>query len=29
MMDEFYETYPQVVEGTTMYRAPEDRLSVW
>ena len=29
MFDEFYETYPQVVEGTPMYRAPEDRVKVW
>ena len=29
MFDEFYETYPEVVEGTAMYRAPEDRVMVW
>lgn len=29
MFDEFYETYPQVVEGTPMYRAPEDRVKLW
>ena len=29
MMDEFYETYPSVVEGTPMYLAPEDRLLIW
>ena len=27
--DEFYETYPSVVEGTGMYVAPEDRVAVW
>jgi putative endopeptidase len=29
MFDEFYKTYPQVVEGTPMYRAPEERVMVW
>ena len=29
MFDEFYKTYPQVVEGTPMYRAPEERVIVW
>lgn len=29
MVDEFYSTYPTVVEGTVMFRAPDDRLSVW
>ena len=29
MFDEFYSAYPQVKEGTSMYRAPEDRVAVW
>ncbi len=29
MMDEFYETYPSVVEGTPMYLAPEERQTIW
>ena len=29
MFDEFYSAYPQVKEGTAMYRAPEDRVAVW
>ena len=29
MFDEFYKTYPQVGEGTAMYRSPDERLSVW
>ena len=29
MVPEFYETYPQVKEGTAMYLAPEDRISIW
>ena len=29
MFDEFYDTYPQVKEGTAMYRPKEERLSVW
>ena len=29
MMDEFYETYPSVAEGTPMYLAPEERQLVW
>ncbi|MBR4426411.1 MAG: M13 family metallopeptidase [Spirochaetales bacterium] len=29
MVDEFYSTYPTVVEGAVMYLSPEDRLSVW
>ena len=28
-MDEFYETYPSVTEGTPMYIPPEDRLLLW
>ena len=28
-MDEFYRTYPAVQEGTGMYFAPEDRVSLW
>lgn len=28
-MDEFYETYPSVVEGTPMYLSPEERTLVW
>lgn len=28
-MDEFYQTYPSVTEGTPMYIAPEDRILVW
>ena len=27
--DEFYKTYPSVMEGTPMYLAPEDRLMIW
>ena len=27
--DEFYQTYPSVIEGTPMYMAPEDRLLIW
>ncbi len=27
--DEFYQTYPTVREGTPMYLAPEDRVTVW
>lgn len=29
MFDEFYDTYPQVTEGKTMYRSPDERLLVW
>ncbi len=29
MFDEFYEAYPEVVESTLMYRAPEERVMVW
>ena len=29
MFDEFYDTYPEVKDGTAMYRSPGDRLSVW
>ncbi|MBO6049629.1 MAG: M13 family metallopeptidase, partial [Spirochaetales bacterium] len=29
MFEEFYDTYPQVKEGTAMYRPKEERLSVW
>ena len=29
MFDEFYDTYPEVAEGTAMYLSPDDRLSVW
>lgn len=29
MFDEFYDTYPQVKDGTAMYRPKEERLSVW
>ena len=29
MFDEFYDTYPQVKEGTAMYLPSEERLSVW
>lgn len=29
MFDEFYDTYPQVKDGTAMYRSKEERLSVW
>ena len=29
MFDEFYDTYPQVKEGTAMYLPKEERLSVW
>jgi predicted metalloendopeptidase len=29
MFDEFYDTYPQVTEGTAMYLPKEERLSVW
>ena len=28
-LDEFYQTYPSVTEGTPMYLAPEDRLLIW
>ena len=28
-MDEFYETYPSVVEGTPMYLRPEEREVLW
>ena len=28
-MDEFYETYPSVVEGTPMYLPPEERELIW
>ena len=27
--DEYYETYPSVIEGTPMYIAPEDRVLIW
>ena len=27
--DEFYETYPSVIEGTPMYIAPENQTLVW
>ncbi len=29
MFDEFYSTYPEVTEGSGMYRSPDERLSVW
>ena len=29
MFDEFYDTYPQIGEGSAMYRSSDDRLSVW
>lgn len=29
LMDEFYETYPSVTEGTPMYLPPEERELVW
>ncbi len=29
MMDEFYDTYPSVTEGTPMYLPPEERPTIW
>ncbi len=29
MMDEFYDTYPSVTEGTPMYLPPEERQTIW
>lgn len=29
LMDQFYEAYPEIVEGDAMYVAPEDRITIW